>query len=90
MAHGSQIPIGPRIPAPAAAIMAEAAADQAEDVSAALDRVMREAAALVLRGYELPTDVQIIISGGHYRDDRGEQMWNTVKKLVAKREELSA
>ena len=80
---------GIRIVAPVHdAIMAEAAADQAEDVSAALDRVMREAAALVLRGYELPTDVQIIISGGHYRDDRGEQMWNTVKKLVAKREEV--
>src|SRR5262249_49740500 len=40
------------------AIMAEAALEEIEDASVALDRVMRDAAAIVLRGYELPTDVQ--------------------------------
>ena len=39
------------------AIMAEGPADQAEELAAALDHVMRDAAAVVLRGYELPTDV---------------------------------
>jgi DNA polymerase I len=38
------------------AIMIEAPADQAQEASAALDRCMRDAAAIVLRGYELPTD----------------------------------
>ena len=33
------------------AIMAEGSADQVEDLSAALDQVMRDAAAIVLRGY---------------------------------------
>jgi hypothetical protein len=72
------------------AIMAEAPIDQAEAVSAALDRCMRDASAIVLRGYELPTDVQLIGEGQEherYYDDRGDAMWNTVMKLVNKLEQ---
>jgi hypothetical protein len=72
------------------AIMAQAPLGQAEDASAALDRAMRDAAAIVLRGYELPTDVQMVRPGERYFDDRGEAMWNTVNKLVTKREEQTA
>jgi DNA polymerase-1 len=72
------------------AFLAEAALDEIEDVSAALDRVMRDAAAVVLRGYELPTDSQIIRSGERYYDERGEVMWQTVSKLVGKLVEQSA
>ena len=75
------------------AVMAEAPADQVEDASAALDRCMRDASAIVLRGYELPTDVQLIGAGQkhqRYFDDRGEAMWNTVTRLVAKLEEQTA
>ena len=64
--------------------MAEAPVDQAEEVSAALDRCMRDASAIVLRGYELPTDVQLIGAGQkhqRYFDDRGEAMWNTVTEV---------
>lgn len=68
------------------AIMAEAAIAEVADVSAALDRVMRDAGAVVLRGYELPTDVQVVLPGQHYHDDRGVAMWNTVTNLVAKLE----
>ena len=42
------------------AVMVETAVGDVEEVSAALDRVMRDASAVVLRGYELPTDVQIV------------------------------
>ena len=45
------------------ALVVEADADRAEEVSAGLDRVMRDAAAVVLRGYELRTDVQVIRAG---------------------------
>jgi hypothetical protein len=72
------------------AIMAQATVDQAEETSIALNRVMRDAAAIVLRGYELPTDVQTIRPGQRYFDDRGEAMWNTVNKLVMRREEQTA
>jgi DNA polymerase I-like protein with 3'-5' exonuclease and polymerase domains len=82
---------GIRIVAPVHdAIMAEAPIDQAEDVSAALDRLMRDASAVVLRGYELPTDVQLILPGQRYYDERGQAMWNTVTKLVTKLEERRA
>jgi hypothetical protein len=38
----------------------------------------------------LPTDKQVILPGGHYFDDRGEAMWNTVTKLLAKLERGAA
>ena len=72
------------------AIMVEAPAGDAEEVSAALDRVMRDASAVVLRGYELPTDDQVVQPGGHFHDDRGIAMWETVTRLVAKLEREEA
>jgi hypothetical protein len=75
------------------AIMAQAPADHAVEASAALDRAMRDAASIVLRGYELPTDVQMVGQGQkreRYFDERGEAMWNTVTKLIAKRKEQTA
>jgi hypothetical protein len=51
-----------------------------------LDRLMGDASAVVLQGYRLPTDRQIIRPGERYYDDRGEEMWNTVSELLAKRE----
>jgi DNA polymerase I len=68
------------------ALMAEGPADQAEELSVALDQVMRDASAVVLRGYELPTDSQIIRSGEHFFDDRGLEMWTTVERLLKKLE----
>jgi DNA polymerase-1 len=66
------------------AFLAETDAGREEEVSAALDRVMRDAAVVVLRGHELPTDEQIIKASGRYQDDRGEEMWKTVTELMAK------
>lgn len=68
------------------ALLAEGPADQVEELSAVLDRCMRDAAAVVLRGYELPTDQQIIRPGEHFFDDRGLEMWSTVERLLAKLE----
>lgn len=68
------------------AIMAEAPAEQAEDTSIALDRVMRDAAAVVLRGYELPTDVQIVEPSKRFFEERAEEMWGTINRLVIKLE----
>ena len=72
------------------AVMVEAPAEQATDVSAALDRVMRDAAVVVLRGYELPTDVKMVAAGRRYFDERGEAMWNTISRLITKREAQTA
>lgn len=70
--------------------MVEVNLDQADQASAALDRVMRDAAAIVLGGYELPTDAQIIRPGERYYEKRGKEMWATVNRLLAKLEARSA
>jgi hypothetical protein len=72
------------------AFLAETDANQAEEISAALDQAMRDASRIVLRGYELRTDHQIIDSGQRYFDDRGVAMWETVSRLMNKLEEKQA
>jgi DNA polymerase I len=72
------------------AFVAQCDTRDVEDVSATLDRVMRDASAVVLRGYELPTDCQIVRPGGRYFDKRGKAMWDTVTRLLAKQERKSA
>jgi hypothetical protein len=69
------------------AFLVEAPADQIEDAAVALDRIMRDAAAVVLRGYELPTDFKIIRPGERYFEKRGVEMWNTVNDLLAQTEQ---
>jgi hypothetical protein len=68
------------------ALLAEGPLSEAEDLSHSLDQLMGDAAAVVLRGYRLPTDHQIVKPGEHYQDERGAAMWATVTRLVAKLE----
>jgi hypothetical protein len=72
------------------ALLAEGALSQVDDLSHALDELMGDAAAVVLRGYRLPTDCQIVKPGEHYQDERGLAMWATVNRLVAKLEQETA
>jgi DNA polymerase-1 len=72
------------------ALMAEADLDRADEVSAALDRAMRDASSVVLRGYELSTDVQVIGPGKRFCDKRGAEMWGTIERLLAKLKAESA
>ena len=51
---------------------------------------MHDASSLVLRGYELPTDKQVIQPGERFQDDKGVDMWSTVERLLAKLEAKSA
>jgi hypothetical protein len=67
------------------AILTEGRASDAVELAAAVDRLMRDASALVLKGYELPSDCTIIRPGEHYEDERGKAMWDTVTKLLARR-----
>jgi DNA polymerase-1 len=72
------------------AFLAETDLDRADEMSAALDQVMRDASAVVLQGYELRTDKQIIRPGARFHDDRGVEMWDTVARLLAKLEARTA
>jgi DNA polymerase I len=68
------------------AVMAEGPADQAEDLALTLNQAMGDASAIVLQGYRLPTDQQIIRPGGRYFEKRGKKMWDTVTDLLARLE----
>ena len=72
------------------ALMVEADLDRVDETDAALSCVMRDASSLVLRGYELPTDRQVIHPGERFHDDKGVEMWGTVERLLAKLEARSA
>ena len=52
------------------ALMVEADLGSGEEIDAALNRVMRDASSLVLRGYELPTDKQLVRPGERFLDDK--------------------
>jgi hypothetical protein len=47
---------------------------------------MRDASRIVLRGYELNSDEQIVREGGRFFDKRGVEMWSTVNRLLTKLE----
>jgi DNA polymerase family A len=65
------------------ALLAEAPVADVDNASLELDRVMRDASRLVLRGCELPTSGgEPILPGQRYFDERGEQMWNTINRLL--------
>jgi DNA polymerase family A len=81
---------GVRIIAPVHdAFMAEGPADQVEVVSAELDRAMRDASRVILRGYELRTDKQVILPRQRFYDKRGAGMWETITRLVSKLEKAA-
>jgi DNA polymerase-1 len=72
------------------ALVAEGPLNQAEEISIALDRVMRDAAVVVLCGHELPTDGKIIRPGEHFVEKRGQEMWDAIQRLLIKLEERRA
>lgn len=66
------------------AILVEGDAADARELAQAADRLMRDASAVVLKGYELPSDCAILMPGEHFQDKRGAAMWATVTRLLAK------
>ena len=47
---------------------------------------MAEASRIVLGGFELGTDVNIVRYPGRYMDGRGRVMWDRVMQLIEKRQ----
>jgi hypothetical protein len=81
------------------ALVAEGPIEDIDDISAELDRVMREASAIVLQGYEIPTDLgQVspsldkgpIRPGERFFAKRGLRMWNLINRLIDNRERSAA
>jgi len=64
------------------AILIEAPIDQIEEVVAHTQKIMRQASAAVLDGFELSSDAKIIKYPNRYMDPRGITMWNRIMRLL--------
>ena len=60
--------------------------DRLNDDVARMRACMAKASTIVLDGFELRTDVNIVQCPDRYRDPRGTVMWNRVMQLIAVRE----
>ncbi|MFY9769409.1 MAG: DNA polymerase [Xanthobacteraceae bacterium] len=62
--------------------------DRLDDDIAKMREVMAEASRIVLSGFELRTDVNIVKYPDRYMDDRGTVMWDRVMRLIANRQSM--
>ena len=68
------------------AVLIAAPLDQLDHDIERMRTAMAKASRLVLDGFELRTDVNVIRYPDRYQDPRGAVMWDRVMELVAKRE----
>jgi DNA polymerase I-like protein with 3'-5' exonuclease and polymerase domains len=64
------------------AFLVEGSADEIEDVVMTTRECMRRASEIVLDGFSLDTDSEVIAYPDRYSDERGETMWKAVSDLV--------
>lgn len=64
------------------ALLIEAPLADLDDAVCGTQRAMADASRLVLDGFELATDAEVICYPERYDDPRGARMWNTVTRLV--------
>jgi DNA polymerase family A len=71
------------------AVLICAPLDRLEGDVARMREAMREASRIVLNGFELGTDAQIVRYPDRYMDERGAMMWDRVMKLIAERQQAA-
>ena len=64
------------------ALLVEAPLDEIDDVVAATQGYMAEAGRVVLDGFNLRSDAEIVRHPDRYCDARGEMMWDTVMGIL--------
>jgi len=64
------------------AVLIEGPTDTIEQTVAAAQTAMREASAIVLGGFELDTDAEVISHPQRYMDERGTEMWRLVLGIL--------
>ena len=65
------------------ALLIEAPLTELDDAVQATRQAMADASALVLDGFRLRTDAELVRHPQRYSDKRGEQTWNTVQEILA-------
>jgi hypothetical protein len=69
------------------AILIEADVDEIDAVVEQTQKIMMEASRIVLSGFELRSDAEIVKYPDRYSDKRGETMWNRVMEVLESVEE---
>lgn len=64
------------------AVLIEGKAEDMHATISAAQEAMREASAVVLDGFELETDVEVVAFPNRYFDERGVDMWNSVTGIL--------
>lgn len=65
------------------AVLVEGPTHTIEQTVAAAQSAMREASAIVLGGFELETDAEVVSHPNRYMDERGTEMWGLVLGILA-------
>jgi len=66
------------------ALLIEAPLDELDAVVARTQAVMGDASEVVLDGFRLRSDADVVRYPQRYEDERGKKMWNTVHSILAK------
>ncbi len=69
------------------AILIEAPLEDLDTVITVTQAYMAEASRIVLEGFELRTDVEVVRYPNRYMDERGRKMWDTVQSILSDIEE---
>ncbi len=64
------------------AVLVEGSLEEIDQTVADAQTAMREASAIILGGFELETDADIVRWPNRYSDDRGVDMWTTVLDIL--------
>lgn len=65
------------------AVMVEGPADAIDSVVAETQAAMCEAGSIILDGFELRTDADVVVYPNRYSDERGVEMWGRVNSILA-------
>ena len=66
------------------AILVEAPLEELDDCVVIAQELMAEASEIILDGFKLRSDAEVIRFPDRYMDERGEVMWNTIWKVLGK------
>lgn len=72
------------------AILIEAPLAQLDDAIERTQELMAKASAIVLNGFRLSSDAEVIRYPNRYCDERGSKMWNTVMKILERHDMASS
>lgn len=64
------------------AVLVEGPADEIDGIVIETQQLMRQASEVILSGFAINTDAEIVRHPDRYRDERGTEMWETINRLL--------